>query len=110
MSVIDTSAFREEFKLTPDGKFGYYKEMPCEVCGKLTNQHDADMLWDGIPTPLCSDECASKYWSKISTQCNIHEPDDPLIDVVSRLYSEGRYGITTHGRVLPHFRRLASPT
>lgn len=110
MDVIDTSTFRKKFNVTPDGKFGYYKEMRCEVCGKLTNQHDGSMLWCGVPTPLCSDECYDKFWSQCSTRCNTREPDDIRMDVISRLHAEGRYGVTIHGRILPRFRRLSNPT
>lgn len=66
MSVINTEHFRKKFKVDDDGVWAIYKEAPCEVCGKLTSKCDATMLWDGLHTPLCSDECMCKYWSKIS--------------------------------------------
>ena len=68
--VIDTSSFRSKFHVDEEGKFAHYKEGKCEVCGKVTSQCDASLLWDGLVTYLCSEECASKYRHDISDKCN----------------------------------------
>lgn len=69
--VINTSAFRERFSIDEEGKFGHYKSGLCETCRCLTSQVDATMLWDGIPTYLCSNECYDAYWTKISDTCSV---------------------------------------
>ena len=55
--------FREAYSIDENGRFGHYKSGNCKVCGKSTTQVDATMLWDGIVTHLCSDECHDAYWS-----------------------------------------------
>lgn len=51
---------------TPDRKFAYWKEAECLVCGTRTRLNDADMFFDGIATPLCSEKCMEKYWERIT--------------------------------------------
>lgn len=67
-SVIDTTPFRKKYSIDENGKFGHYKSGKCEICGKETTQVDADLLWCGLPTYLCSDKCHSEYWSGLVDQ------------------------------------------
>lgn len=62
MYKIDTTEFRKIYRIDDNGKFGHYKEGKCIVCEKSTTQCDADMLFCGIPTYLCSDECHFEFW------------------------------------------------
>lgn len=63
---IDVKPFREKYNIKEDSDFAYYKHGKCVVCGKDTTQCDAAMLWYGIVTYLCSDECYKQHWQIIS--------------------------------------------
>lgn len=65
---IDTSAFRKEYSIDENGKFGQYKSGKCRICGKETTQVDASLLWDGLVTHLCSDICYGEYWGSLVNQ------------------------------------------
>lgn len=64
-AAIDIAPFRKKYRIDENCKFGHYKSGKCEICGEETTQVDADLLWCGLPTYLCSDKCYSKYWSSM---------------------------------------------
>ncbi len=65
---IDTSAFYKTFNVNKDAKFAHYEHGYCRICGRLTTQVDACLLWDGLATYLCSDDCYDKYWGSLVNQ------------------------------------------
>lgn len=60
---IDTSPFRLKYRVDEKGKFARYEQGTCVVCGKATTQVDASLLWYGLVTYICSDECHRFYWT-----------------------------------------------
>lgn len=61
---INTMAFCKKYQIDNNGKYGHCNSGKCMVCGKDTTQVDAALLWDGIATYLCSDNCYAIYWKE----------------------------------------------
>ena len=59
---IDTSEFRKRYRVDDNGRYAHYKIGECEICGKETTQVDAALLYDGLPTYLCSEKCYAEFW------------------------------------------------